>query len=484
MSFNADEPRDEHGKWTSAGEALGSALNDPSLASFKQAVDRGAWNIGVSNVRDTYGEKVTTFAIMPKGIPAGWKVYEDDGAHDQRRTFYDPNYAHVEVMTPYHSVVVPNNRDQGDFPEKAQPGILYRGMTNEEYQSALKTGSLKSLGDYNLGEREKGLTYYSTDPDQAVAYANGFAPWPYKPTPNQPAIVVAIKDNPAQERDVRNTEVGLRGEVPISAIQRVYVGKPTYVQSGYTDVVQSRGRQAYTGSGSSVSTGVRWELEGSGAPTDKVDIRRDMTWAGSHDQSQPVKDMDELYRKSKDEEDAFRAMVEKQAEQSGVGTKFPPTKSSEPGTLGMKTKARAERKAREDYGGDVTKIRDVLRASFIGDSVVKTRNAAADFITAHRDSVIRIKDRFTNPSLGYRDILVNYRTPSGLIAEVQFGSKSILAAKSGEGHKVYAEIQALQNGHFDDRASADKALTDLEKKETHLYETAYNADGDGHGWQH
>jgi hypothetical protein len=219
-----------------------------------------------------------------------------------------------------------------------------------------------------------------------------------------------------------------------------------------------------------------------GASTSRPDIRRDMSWGGPSDQSQPIKTMGELYDKSKKEEAAFRADIQSVASQSGSTVKFPPVDSSEPGTQGMKTMARAQRKATADYGGDVSKIRDVLRASIVGDTVEKTRSAAADFIEAHRGSVIRIKDRFASPSLGYRDILVNFRTPTGLIAEVQFGSKTILAAKSGDGHKIYKEIQDLQTSNLPDRDAAAKALTELESREEKLYNEAYKADGNG-SWQ-
>jgi hypothetical protein len=211
----------------------------------------------------------------------------------------------------------------------------------------------------------------------------------------------------------------------------------------------------------------------------RPDIGTDMSWEGiPANQNQPIKTMDELYDRSKKEEASFRANIEQMAAQSGATAKFPPATGSEPGTLGLKTMKRANRKAVEDYKGDVTQIRDVLRASIIGDTVLKARNAAADFIASH--NVTRIKDRFEHPSMGYRDIMVNFRTPSGLVAEVQFGSKTILDAKMGDGHKIYTEIQNLKSpSNRLSKEDRDAELQKLETTEVDLYTKAYNADGNG-----
>ena len=220
--------------------------------------------------------------------------------------------------------------------------------------------------------------------------------------------------------------------------------------------------------------------------SNRPDISRDMSWEGRpENQNQPVKTMDELYEKSKKEEADFRAAIEKSAALSDLVPKFPPTgKSSEPGTLGLKTRKRAERKVVEDYKGDVTQIRDVLRASIIGSTVLKARNAAADFIEArgglNGGVITRVKDRFEHPSLGYRDIMINYRTPTGLVAEVQFGSKTILEAKAGEGHKVYEEIQNLQSpSNREPMSVRDEQIKKLEALEASLYDKAYVTDGNG-----
>jgi hypothetical protein len=256
----SNEPRDEHGRWTSTASALGDDLNHPNLTTLKDAVDRGAWNIGVTKVENDWsGGKTTTFSIMPKVVPAGWQSFKDGS----RVSFYNPTLAHVEQMTPGYSHVIPNSPEQSTFPiEKGEPGTLYRGMSYEEYQNALSTGSFKSRGGYNLGEEEKGLTYFSTDPLQASAYANGFAPWPYIAAPGSPAIVVSIKDPGNHIVNAgRSTEIGIRDNLPTSAITAIYVGHPVIADSGMQEVRQDRGRAPQTGSGMSPRTSVIWEKQ-------------------------------------------------------------------------------------------------------------------------------------------------------------------------------------------------------------------------------
>ena len=107
------------------------------------------------------------------------------------------------------------------------PDIVYRGMSAEEYQSVQKTGEVRSSGAYNIGEAQEGLTYWTTDPEAAVGYASGFAPWAYKPTFEKPAYVVAVK-RPQDVRPVAGVgehEVGVVGAVDKEEIVGTWVGE-------------------------------------------------------------------------------------------------------------------------------------------------------------------------------------------------------------------------------------------------------------------
>ena len=76
----------------------------------------------------------------------------------------------------------------------------------------------------------------------------------------------------------------------------------------------------------------------------------------------------------------------------------------------------------------------------------------------------RIKDRFTEPLNGYRDILTNVKLPNGLVAEIQINVPTMILAKN-TGHVVYAMSRALPEGNPE--------RTRLEKLSGKFYEEAY-----------
>lgn len=267
MAYDPNEARDERGRWTVGGATgIGSDIDHPNMYAVKAAAERGAWNMRPDGVREDRYERVTELAIEPKNLPANWQTFQREGS--RTKTYFDPDYAHINTERVdigggkvYDlSTVVPNSRED-DFPlQKGEGGTLYRGMSYEEYEGALKSGKFQSTGDYNIGDAQKGLTFFSTDPQQAEAYAHGFAPWPYKAVPGRPAVVVAIKDpggNHLIERS-RPTEIGIHGEVPTSAITHAYFGHPVIVQSGRVEVRQQEGRAPQTGSSASPSASLRW----------------------------------------------------------------------------------------------------------------------------------------------------------------------------------------------------------------------------------
>ncbi len=109
------------------------------------------------------------------------------------------------------------------------PDLIHRGMSHEEYHSILKTGRIESKGRYNIGDVQKGLTYFTTQPASAVNYASSFAPSKHKPSPERHAYVVSVK-KPSQDRiqHVEGTakhEVGVKGHIPASDIVAVYRGR-------------------------------------------------------------------------------------------------------------------------------------------------------------------------------------------------------------------------------------------------------------------
>ena len=89
------------------------------------------------------------------------------------------------------------------IPRKA--GLVYRGMSWQEYQNAKRKGYFKSRGSYNIGTTQVGATCGSLDPDTAMLYAANFAPMQKKPTPNEPGVVIAFKLNDKWESNKNMT---------------------------------------------------------------------------------------------------------------------------------------------------------------------------------------------------------------------------------------------------------------------------------------
>lgn len=125
---------------------------------------------------------------------------------------------------------------------KPPPGMLWRGMSREEYEKSRDRGYFESEGGHNF-DSQQGLTYFSTNPEQAGNYATWFAPADYKPTFTHPGYVVGIPDRPDAPRggdprrpDPTSTEVGLPGRVPFSEATHHYVGRPSTIRPGMQGV--------------------------------------------------------------------------------------------------------------------------------------------------------------------------------------------------------------------------------------------------------
>jgi hypothetical protein len=141
-----------------------------------------------------------------------------------------------DYVTTHARAAIPN-----DFPDVGEPGVIYRGMSADEYKDFLATGKLKSKGEYNIGDSQGGLTYYSTNPRSARAYAHGFTPTQFQATVDKPAYVVAIRSDGLPIREVPGTaehEVGVVGEVGKDRVVSVYRGDPYSVSHGNTEFIE------------------------------------------------------------------------------------------------------------------------------------------------------------------------------------------------------------------------------------------------------
>ena len=95
---------------------------------------------------------------------------------------------------------------------------------------------------------------------------------------------------------------------------------------------------------------------------------------------------------------------------------------------------RSQEKIDADYGGDCTRIVDMVRASGVFSTpseMTKALRLMSDGSASCPLRIMRVKDRFGTPQDGYRDIILNVTLAgsSGHVAELQLHIKEILAIK-------------------------------------------------------
>ncbi len=108
----------------------------------------------------------------------------------------------------------------------------------------------------------------------------------------------------------------------------------------------------------------------------------------------------------------------------------------------LKSQGRAADKVRNDYGGDWSRIKDIVRGTYLTDSPESARNLLAKMQKSM--DVVDVKDKFKKPTdAGYRDMNVVVRLPSGHLAEFQINVRAMLQAKEAA-HHLYAEQQSIE----------------------------------------
>lgn len=244
---------------------LGDALEDaglprdlplaPSASALREALERGAYEFKATRRGD---DRIDVDITIP--TPDDWPTVESPMSG---RTWpYNP-----EVAEPTNNPDGPLLKPREGWSDyltgivQAEDGYIFRGMSWEEWQDAQRNGEIRSRGGYTLGEEQEGLTFYSTDPDQAATYANGFAPWQYHATPTRPAIVVKVKDPGTAKRTPGegDDERGIPGAISLDDLVAVYQGDVYTTRPGSQELVLDRGKWR-AGSGSSPSSSVYWRF--------------------------------------------------------------------------------------------------------------------------------------------------------------------------------------------------------------------------------
>lgn len=127
-------------------------------------------------------------------------------------------------------------------------------------------------------------------------------------------------------------------------------------------------------------------------------------------------------------------------------------------------------KAALDYDGNLTDVKDAVRAAIAVDSpddVARVSNAIRDHF-----EVVREKNRFVEPvNGGYRDLLFNVRFRNGLVGEVQVHVKPMLKAKETAGHRLYTEMRRYAAMGGD---AARETVLKLQQQSQALYSGAWS----------
>lgn len=201
-------------------------------------------------------------------------------------------------------------------------------------------------------------------------------------------------------------------------------------------------------------------------------IQADMTAAVPEDEDdQPTNDVEELIRMAHEAKGEFKHTIEGFAQFVNKQHKLTAETVYPPEDKFVKGRDRLIEKAELDYGGKVSEVKDMLRATIQTETIEDARIAANVFIARMGENVLRVKDKIISVKRGYRDILVNFRTENGLVTEIQFNAKPMVREKFGEGHKLYEIVRANPNM---DPKEAQKLLD----KMNGIYDAAYDEAGD------
>lgn len=134
------------------------------------------------------------------------------------------------------------------------------------------------------------------------------------------------------------------------------------------------------------------------------------------DTTQNTKDIETLFAGARAALPQLLALVEGlAADFGGVGFVGP-----------IKTRESAMRKAQADFGGDYSRLLDLCRSTVMVNDGAKIADLFCAL--AERAKIVRVKDRFARPVMGYRDMLVNVEI-DGHICEVQIHVRAILDVK-------------------------------------------------------
>lgn len=175
--------------------------------------------------------------------------------------------------TRYEFRLIPRGAVTGDLtprgaepcPIADEPSLAYRGMSWEEWQAALASGVIASLGEHNFAN-QTGLTMFASQASIAESYAGGFAPWMHQPAYGLPGVIVAVPRAGALDHEMHpgvpsgSGELAFDHPVPVADIRDVWFLVPTSVREGKLEVVIDKFSDRPPSEGSRMSPSVRYAI--------------------------------------------------------------------------------------------------------------------------------------------------------------------------------------------------------------------------------
>ena len=181
------------------------------------------------------------------------------------------------------------------------------------------------------------------------------------------------------------------------------------------------------------------------------------------------------YEQAAEAHDQFINDLNTLADGAGLGVMLPP-KDDTYGTL--KGAERAIAKITNDYAGDPSKIKDLLRATLVVSSPEAAIQAEAAIRSRFTVNELASKNSL-DPSFvtidGYRDAKWIVRTSNGTVAEIQVNVPKMLELKNNGGHDLYKQKEALLRSIPMDRFWTEAEISsyaDLNRRSREFYAPA------------
>lgn len=151
-----------------------------------------------------------------------------------------------------------------------------------------------------------------------------------------------------------------------------------------------------------------------------------------------------------------------------ISKQLPGSKSS---IAPLKGRERAKEKSTTDYGGDTAGLVDIARGSIVCASAQQVIDAWE--LVNSTFTVVRVKNRFANPSDGYRDLMINVELSNNHVAELQLHLAAIIKAKEA-GHKFYETARTIEAKPETERSEQEKKdLAEAKEAMKQLYDAAW-----------